>query len=83
MIIGIHWEVEEHGNITEKTEGAACQDHWIATSLREEEGERSEHESSNDLAQSHENTTERGEGLPVWAKPKYVLHDFKNNNYIG
>ena len=70
LIIGIHWEVEEHGAITEKAEDAPCQDHRTSPPPWEEEGERTEHEASNHLAKSHENTTERGEGLPVRTKSK-------------
>ena len=68
MIIGIHGEVEKHGTITEKAEDTACHDHWTATPPWEKEGERAEHEASNYLAKGHENTTERGEGLPVGTK---------------
>ena len=74
MIIGVHREVEEHGEVAEEAEEAARHDHMVATSPGEHEGERAEHQASDNLANCHEDSAERGESLPVEAEPS----DFNN-----
>ena len=79
MIIGVHREVEEHGEVAEEAEDAARHDHMVAASLGEHEGERAEHQASDNLAHCHEDSAERGESLPVEAEPRnYMQSVFYN-----